>query len=117
MTTVKQPGQDLAAVLDTIKPILQNPMVLGLLALIGNQAAYRYGIWDARKSPDGYTYSWTTKWGFSDGGLHLGDRTWERTDPEKIAASNATIIGDMIIASTIAYAAKAPNVMPLIGVK
>jgi hypothetical protein len=97
--------------------VLQNPVVMGLVALGLNQAAYRTGLWDPRPSPDGKYRTYKSTWGFgTDGGFHLdlGTREWVETDPEQVAADNATMIGAFIIAASTAYAAKAPTIL---GVK
>lgn len=99
---------DKALLVDLVKAGLANPILTGLGALALNQAAYRIGLWDARPSADGRTYTWKRVSGFStDGGFHLDilNNEWVAVDPEEIAARNATVIGDMILAATIAYAA------------
>lgn len=103
----------IGAVKDTVHMALANPMFAGLLALAANQAAYKMGLWNPRPSPDGRFRTWRAQWGVDAQGIHFGDRQWVVSDPEEVAAENATIIGTAIIAATIAYAAKAPLVQPL----
>lgn len=99
------------------KALVTNPMLSGLLALSLNQLAYKMGLWDPRPSPDGRYRTFRRQFGIDAGGIHLGDTQWVEADPEQIAAENATIIGTLIIAATTAYAAKAPLIQPILGVK
>lgn len=102
-----------AELLSTAKEVavafVKNPAAAGLLALGVNQLLYKAGVWDARPSRDGKFYTYKTNWGFdTNGGWHidLGAREWVQSDPEQIAADNATAIAAMIIGATLAYSAK-----------
>lgn len=95
-----------AVILDIARSVATNPIALGLAALAANQAAYRLGLWDPRPDPDGQYRTWKPDaFKVDAGGVTIGGRTWTTSSKEEIAAQNATIIGDMIIAATIAFSA------------
>lgn len=97
---------------DLFRSVMAHPAAGALIALSINQMAYRMGLYDPRRGPDGSVGSWHTSWGVDSTGIHLGDRQWlVKTGPEadqykeQIASQNATIIADMIIVASIFYAA------------